>query len=179
MQFFRDQFGKFARLVNALASSPGATAVAFAIVILWVAAGPRFHYSEFWQLIMNTTSSIITFLMVFVLNNAQSRDTAAINAKLDTLILALEHADNRLVGLDVVDWHTSGKVVMMTILGRPTGGRRRCWPNSARRSRTRTPSRRHPHQARRRRLRRKDSARIQDAPAIARAMNALDHSAGL
>ena len=100
MQFFRNQFGKFARLVNALASSPGATAVAFAIVILWVAAGPRFHYSEFWQLIMNTTSSIITFLMVFVLNNAQSRDTAAINAKLDTLILALEHADNRLVGLE-------------------------------------------------------------------------------
>ncbi len=100
MQFFRDQFGNFARFVNALASGPGATAVAFAIVVLWVASGPRFHYSDFWQLIMNTTSSIITFLMVFVLNNAQSRDTAAINAKLDTLILALEHADNRLVGLE-------------------------------------------------------------------------------
>ncbi len=100
MQFFQDRFGNFARLVNAFASSPGATALAFAIVVLWIVSGPRFHYSDFWQLIMNTTSSIITFLMVFVLNNAQSRDTAAINAKLDTLILALEHADNRLVGLE-------------------------------------------------------------------------------
>lgn len=58
------------------------------------------HYSDFWQLIMNTLSSVITFLMVFILNNAQNRDTAAMNSKLDALILALEAADNRLIGLE-------------------------------------------------------------------------------
>ena len=100
MRFLHDQFGNFARLVNTFASSPGATALAFALVLVWALSGARLHYSDFWQLMMNTTSSIITFLMVFVLNNAQSRDTAAINAKLDTLILAVEDADNRLIGLE-------------------------------------------------------------------------------
>lgn len=93
-------FSLFARAVNRAASSPGATALAFALVIVWVAIGPRMHYSDFWQLIMNTLSSVITFLMVFILNNAQNHDTAAINAKLDALILAVEAADNRLIGLE-------------------------------------------------------------------------------
>jgi low affinity Fe/Cu permease len=100
MDFVRDQFGNFARLVNTFASSPTATALAFVLVIVWALSGSRLHYSDFWQLIMNTTSSIITFLMVFVLNNAQSRDTSAINAKLDTIIFAIEDADNRLIGLE-------------------------------------------------------------------------------
>lgn len=100
MTRIRDTFGAFARAVNAFASSPTATALAFALVVLWVASGPSFRYSEFWQLIMNTISSVITFLMVFVLNNAQSRDTVAINAKLDSVIFALERADNRLIGLE-------------------------------------------------------------------------------
>jgi low affinity Fe/Cu permease len=62
--------------------------------------GPISHYSNNWQLIINTGTTIVTFLMVFVLNNAQSRDTNAINTKLDTLILAIEQADKRLVGLE-------------------------------------------------------------------------------
>ena len=93
-------FSLFARAVNRAASSPSATAVAFLLVLFWVAAGPRLHYSDLWQLMMNTLSSVITFLMVFILNNAQNRDTAAINAKLDALILAVETADNRLIGLE-------------------------------------------------------------------------------
>ena len=96
----RDSFGSFARLVNTFASSPTATAFAFALVIIWAVSGPHFHYSDFWQLVMNTVSSVITFLMVFVLNNAQNRDTAAINAKLDAIIFAIEDADNRLIGLE-------------------------------------------------------------------------------
>lgn len=100
MNIVSDGFGAFARIVNRCASSPGATALAFALVVVWALSGSKFHYSDFWQLIMNTTSSIITFLMVFVLNNAQNRDTAAINAKLDNLILSLERADNRLIGLE-------------------------------------------------------------------------------
>lgn len=96
----KDSFGSFARAVNAFASSPSATAVAFALVVVWAASGPYLRYSDFWQLIMNTISAVITFLMVFVLNNAQSRDTAAINAKLDSIVFAIQDADNRLIGLE-------------------------------------------------------------------------------
>jgi len=100
MTSLNDYFGVFARTVNLFASSPAATALVFILVALWVSAGPNLHYSESWQLLMNTLSSVTTFLMVFVLNNAQSRDTAAINAKLDSLIFAMSDADNRLIGLE-------------------------------------------------------------------------------
>jgi low affinity Fe/Cu permease len=96
----RDTFGSFARTVNSYASSPGATALAFGLVLLWAVSGPAFHYSTVWQLMMNTLSAVVTFLMVFVLNNAQRRDTAAINAKLDSIVFAMENADNRLIGLE-------------------------------------------------------------------------------
>lgn len=100
MTGIRNAFGRFADTASSAAASPVATAVAFMIVAIWALTGPRMHYSDFWQLMMNTTSSVITFLMVFVLNNAQNRDTAAINSKLDALILAVEAADNRLIGLE-------------------------------------------------------------------------------
>ena len=100
MEKIRNGFGAFASAINRAASNPFATAIVFFIVAAWAFSGPRFHYSNFWQLLMNTTSSVITFLMVFVLNNAQNRDTAAINAKLDALILAVEHADNTLIGME-------------------------------------------------------------------------------
>jgi low affinity Fe/Cu permease len=96
----RDTFGTFARTINALAASPGATAAAFLLVALWIVSGSSFHYSPVWQLLMNTASAVITFLMVFVLNNAQSRDTAAINAKLDAIIFAMKDADHRVIGLE-------------------------------------------------------------------------------
>ena len=96
----KNAFGVFAVWVNCVASSPLATVLAFLLVVSWALSGPRLHYSDFWQLVMNTTSSIITFLMVFVLNYAQNRDTSAINTKLDALILAFERADNRLVGIE-------------------------------------------------------------------------------
>jgi low affinity Fe/Cu permease len=95
-----DGFATFARAVNRFVASPAATAAAFIIVLVWAACGPVFHYSDGWQLLINTGTTIVTFLMVFVLNNAQSRDTAAINAKLDALIVAVEAADNRAVGLE-------------------------------------------------------------------------------
>ena len=96
----KDAFSRFAAKISATVGSPMATASAFVLVILWAVVGPRMHYSDFWQLLMNTTSSVITFLMVFILNNAQNRDTSAINSKLDALVLALEGADNRLVGVE-------------------------------------------------------------------------------
>jgi len=97
---FGSAFGKFARAVNDWVSSPKATFLAFLAVIVWAAFGPAAHYSENWQLIINTGTTIITFLMVFILNNAQSRDTAAMNAKLDELILSIRTADNRLIGVE-------------------------------------------------------------------------------
>ncbi|GAC1657667.1 MAG: low affinity iron permease family protein [Vulcanimicrobiaceae bacterium] len=90
--------------------------MAFTLVILWAVSGPRLHYSDYWQLVMNTTSSIITFLMVFVLNYAQNRDTNAINTKLDAIILALERADNRLIGIERLP-HTEAEAIQEEMRG--------------------------------------------------------------
>ncbi len=96
----RNAFGAFAAEVNRFCSSPAATAAAFALVVVWAGFGPSTHYSTTWQLVINTGTTIITFLMVFVLNNAQGRDTTAINAKLDSLIESIAAADNRLIGME-------------------------------------------------------------------------------
>jgi low affinity Fe/Cu permease len=98
----KNGFSAFASGVNRFVSSPAATGSAFIIVVVWALFGPVTHYSDGWQLLINTGTTIVTFLMVFVLNNAQSRDTAAMNAKLDTLIRAIEKADNRLIGLEAL-----------------------------------------------------------------------------
>ena len=96
----REVFGAFARSVNDFSASPQATGLAFIIVLVWAATGPVFHFSDGWQLVINTGTTIITFLMVFVLNNAQSRDTRAMNTKLDAIIFAIDAADNKLIGLE-------------------------------------------------------------------------------
>jgi low affinity Fe/Cu permease len=96
------KFGDFARRVNGFVASPAATVGAFVVVVVWALCGPSYRYSDAWQLVINTGATIVTFLMVFVLNNAQARDTTAINAKLDAIIIALEKADNRLVGLEMI-----------------------------------------------------------------------------
>ncbi len=100
MRSIREAFSAFARHVNEFCSSPAATALAFFVVVIWALSGPHFHYSDGWQLVINTGTTIVTFLMVFVLNNAQSRDTSAVNAKLDAIIYAIEAADNRMIGLE-------------------------------------------------------------------------------
>ena len=96
----REVFGAFARSVNEFSASPMATGLAFIIVVAWAATGPMFHFSDGWQLVINTGTTIVTFLMVFVLNNAQSRDTRAMNTKLDAIIFAIDAADNKLIGLE-------------------------------------------------------------------------------
>jgi low affinity Fe/Cu permease len=91
---------RFARVVNAFCATPQATVAAFLFVAIWLAFGPINHWSDSYQLILNSVTTIVTFLMVFVLNMAQSRDTGAISVKLDAIILATEAADNRIVGLE-------------------------------------------------------------------------------
>jgi low affinity Fe/Cu permease len=93
----------FVRVVNQFCSSSQAMALAFVAVAAWAVAGPFLHYSANWQSVIGIGTSIITFLMVFVLNSAQSRDTAAINAKLDAVIGAIGEADNRMIGLEQKD----------------------------------------------------------------------------
>jgi len=96
----QDRFGRLANSVtNAAGSSVGFTA-AFALVILWAASGPLFGFSTPWQLIINTTTTIITFLMVFVIQHAQNRDTLAIQLKLNELIASNSAANNRLVDIE-------------------------------------------------------------------------------
>lgn len=90
-------FVRFSHLVAHTAGKPVTFAAACILILLWAVAGPIFQYSETWQLVVNTATTIITFLMVFVLQNTQNRDGEAVQAKLDELIYALREADNRFV----------------------------------------------------------------------------------
>src|SRR6201999_1669980 len=75
------------------------------LVLIWAITGPIFNYSETWQLVINTATTIITFLMVFVLQNSQNRDGEAVQAKLDELIYAIRGADNRFVQAEKLTDH--------------------------------------------------------------------------
>jgi low affinity Fe/Cu permease len=93
-------FRKLARNVAESAGSAWAFLFALAIVIVWVCGGPYFRFSDTWQLVINTGSSIVTFLMVFLIQNTQNRDTREIHLKLDELILVNSKARNDFMELD-------------------------------------------------------------------------------
>src|ERR1700674_1091736 len=93
-------FRKLARNVAERAGSPWAFLFTLAIVIVWVCVGPYFRFSDTWQLVINPGSSIVTFLMVFLIQNTQNRDTREIHLKLDELILVSSKARNDFMELD-------------------------------------------------------------------------------
>ena len=95
-----DAFRRFAQAVSARAGSAWAFASALALVVVWLASGPVFGYSDHWQLIINTGTTIVTFLMVFLIQNAQNRDAKAFHLKLDELIRGVQGARTRLVSLE-------------------------------------------------------------------------------
>jgi low affinity Fe/Cu permease len=95
-----EAFRKLARNVAERAGSPWAFLFTLAIVIVWVCVGPYFRFSDTWQLVINTGSSIVTFLMVFLIQNTQNRDTREIHLKLDELILVSSKARNDFMELD-------------------------------------------------------------------------------
>lgn len=96
----KDMFRKFAARVSVTTGSPLIFVLAVAIVIIWGFTGPLFHYSDTWQLVINTGTTIVTFLMVFLIQNTQNRDSKAVQLKLDELIRATKGARTHIIELE-------------------------------------------------------------------------------
>jgi low affinity Fe/Cu permease len=96
----RDAFRVFAHRSSAMLGSAWAFSAAVIVILLWLVTGPMFHFSDTWQLIINTATTVVTFLMVFLIQNTQNRDAKAMHLKLDELIRALKGARNELVDLE-------------------------------------------------------------------------------
>jgi len=95
-----DAFRVFARRSSSMLGSAWAFAAALLVIVVWLVTGPVFQFSNTWQLIINTATTIITFLMVFLIQNTQNRDAKAVHLKLDELIRAVKDARNELVDLE-------------------------------------------------------------------------------
>ena len=94
------QFIRFATRTARAAGSPWTFLLCLTVVVIWAVTGPLFRFSNGWQLFINTGTTIVTFLMVFLIQNAQNRDASAIQAKLDELIRAIREARNEFIGLE-------------------------------------------------------------------------------
>jgi low affinity Fe/Cu permease len=105
-----DAFRVFARRCSAVLGSPWAFAGALLIILVWALTGPAFHFSDTWQLIINTGTTIVTFLMVFLIQNTQNRDAKAMHLKLDEIIRALKKARNEMVDLENLSDEELGKL---------------------------------------------------------------------
>ncbi|MFT3704578.1 MAG: low affinity iron permease family protein [Agriterribacter sp.] len=97
---FSKLFNRISNWITRKTGSPGAFIIAAGLVILWAMLGPVFHFSDTWQLVINTSTTIITFLMVFIIQQSQNRNTAAIHLKLNELIASDKRASNRLVDIE-------------------------------------------------------------------------------
>lgn len=95
-------FSRFASTVSDLSGRPATFALAVALVLMWAISGPFYGFSETWQLVINTSTTIVTFLMVFIVQNSQNRDSKALQAKIDELILT-SAAQNRFVGIEKLE----------------------------------------------------------------------------
>jgi low affinity Fe/Cu permease len=93
-------FDRFASLVTRWAGSPAAFCMAVLTVTVWIVTGPMFHYSDGWQLVINTGTTIITFLMVFLIQQSQNKDSVALHLKLNELLSSHRAASNQLIGIE-------------------------------------------------------------------------------
>jgi low affinity Fe/Cu permease len=96
----RKFFNLFATKTSSAAGQPFTFIIAVLVVIVWAITGPLFHYSDTWQLVINTGTTIVTFLMVFLIQNSQNRDGAAMQAKLDELLRSVDRAREQFIGIE-------------------------------------------------------------------------------
>lgn len=97
---FREAFEKFASKVIYITGRPNAFLIALALIIVWLITGPIFKFSDTWQLIINTGTTIVTFLMVFLIQQMQNKDSLAIQLKLNEIVAAMDGASNRLINVE-------------------------------------------------------------------------------
>ena len=97
------KFWQFSERLSRWMGSPRTFLTAIVLVIVWAASGPWFHYNDAWQLVINTSTTIITFLMVFLIQNTQNRDTDMMHIKIDELLRVTKDAQNAVLSLDNLD----------------------------------------------------------------------------
>lgn len=95
-----ETFDKFSGQVTRITGSPAAFIIALSVILVWAITGPLFHFSDTWQLVINTGTTIITFLMVFVIQQAQNKESMAMQIKLNELIAATKGASNRVIDIE-------------------------------------------------------------------------------
>ncbi|HET7847808.1 MAG TPA: low affinity iron permease family protein [Pseudolabrys sp.] len=100
LSWLREWFSRFAQTTALYTGHPVCFLLAVVVVVVWVVTGPMFNYSDTWQLVINTGTTIVTFLMVFLIQNTQNRDTLSLQLKLSELVLAIKGAENKFAALE-------------------------------------------------------------------------------
>jgi low affinity Fe/Cu permease len=124
-----EKFSNFSQTTAHLTGHPAAFMLAFVVIVVWAVTGPMFHYSDTWQLVINTGTTIVTFLMVFLIQNTQNRDTLALQLKLSELVLAVEGAKNTFAAIedmsdeDLERLHKESRKRVEAVIGERSGGR--------------------------------------------------------